>query len=619
MTNSNLPRVTQKIFGENAGQNIGQFGSAITGTPNPTGDISEIQALGSWGEGWAGAVLPTRDFPALEEMTGIQKVITQQLAYFFQKGFPEWDENTTYFASTSFAQVNGVVYQSLTNNNKGNNPTTSTANWKIWDPDVSVNANVDLSNLSGTGENHFANPNLSNITDTAEQHIDTVAARPLSDNACTQEKFPDEYSYWVEQAHSTFDLSKFEVMGSPTISEDGIASGFSAKTNFLYKKINLANRNFVLNFDIIASEVVNPECFMSYETNYTTPSTTLFRFQYSSGQRYLIIGSSINNAFLPMDANKKYKFNLQYNVATKIFTLLQYDYNNILINTWSSSPIDFNENGYLIIGNSINASMGTSCSIDLKSIAVWVDGQPVFTGNQTAIDTINETLEIPYTETTDGTKVVDAAYYDRVQSCREQKGQALYLTLDEQNQAYYLPQGTVSGMISQNKQKIDELDTTLTADILQAMPVGASIAYELATAPDGWFAENGLEVQQSEYPKLYAVIGNKYNLETTQEGYFRLPDTNVSFRYYQGSTAPGILKDAGLPNIKATGTGFGVGLVNQISGAAYNSGVNAERIQGGDQDGKRIDFNASYSNSIYGKSSTVQPKTITKFFIIKHD
>src|SRR5699024_1834253 len=41
----------------------------------------------------------------------------------------------------------------------------------------------------------------------SREDIDTVAARPLSDNACTQENFPDEYSYWVDQAHSTFDLS----------------------------------------------------------------------------------------------------------------------------------------------------------------------------------------------------------------------------------------------------------------------------------------------------------------------------------------------------------------------------------------------------------------------------
>ena len=239
MTNSDLPRVTQKIFGENAGQNIGQFGSALTGAPNRTGDISQIQALDAWAAGWEGAVLPTRDFPALEEMTGVQKVITQQLAYFFQKGFPEWDANTTYFATKSFAQVNGVVYQSLTNNNKGNNPTTSPTNWKIWEPNVSVGANVDLSNLSGTGENHFANPDLSNITDIAEQHIDTVTARPLSDNACTQENFPDEFDYWYNQKYTTFNNSNISTIGTPTISPYGVISDCGDYDYFLTPTIDV--------------------------------------------------------------------------------------------------------------------------------------------------------------------------------------------------------------------------------------------------------------------------------------------------------------------------------------------------------------------------------------------
>lgn len=127
---SNLPRVTQKIFAENAGENIGQFGSALSGTANRTGDIEKIQALPAWGQGWAGAVISERDYPPLEEMTGVQKVASQQIAYLFQKGFPEWDEGTTYFANTSFCQVNGVIYRSLTDNNIGHNPTTDTTNWE---------------------------------------------------------------------------------------------------------------------------------------------------------------------------------------------------------------------------------------------------------------------------------------------------------------------------------------------------------------------------------------------------------------------------------------------------------------------------------------------------------
>ena len=131
-TNNNLPVEPIKIFGENAGENIGQFGSALAGSPNRTGDIEQIQALAAWQNGWTGGVVSVRNYPALEEMTGIQKVLSYQLAYLKQKGIPEWDSTVTYFANTGFCQVNGTVYQSLTNNNIGNNPTEDAegTNWQ---------------------------------------------------------------------------------------------------------------------------------------------------------------------------------------------------------------------------------------------------------------------------------------------------------------------------------------------------------------------------------------------------------------------------------------------------------------------------------------------------------
>ena len=149
---NNLPRVTQKIFAENTETNIGQFGSARNGSPFRTGDIKTIQALPAWGQGWDAAVTNERNYPALEEMTGVQKVITQQLAYYFQKGFPEWDADTTYYKNVSFCQVDGAVYQSLTDNNLGNNPATDKTNWVRWNPAEGVYANVDLSNLSEDGQ-----------------------------------------------------------------------------------------------------------------------------------------------------------------------------------------------------------------------------------------------------------------------------------------------------------------------------------------------------------------------------------------------------------------------------------------------------------------------------------
>lgn len=147
-----LERKTAKIFGENAtstGNNpeIGQFGSAKAGTYNGTGDIAQIQALSAWSQGWAGAVTADQNFPPLPEMTGVQKVNSYQNAYLLQTGIPEWDSGTTYYANTSFCQVNGTLYQSQTDDNVGNDPTTDTTNWKIYSQPSNY-ANINLSNLS---------------------------------------------------------------------------------------------------------------------------------------------------------------------------------------------------------------------------------------------------------------------------------------------------------------------------------------------------------------------------------------------------------------------------------------------------------------------------------------
>lgn len=127
-----LPRVTAKIFASNAQEtDIGQYGSALTGTKVTTGDIAEIQALPAYEVGWRAAVTSDRNYPTLQEMNGLQKTFSQQIKYDLDIGMPEWDENTTYYQNY-FCQVNGTFYKSLTDDNKNHNPLTDTANWEVW-------------------------------------------------------------------------------------------------------------------------------------------------------------------------------------------------------------------------------------------------------------------------------------------------------------------------------------------------------------------------------------------------------------------------------------------------------------------------------------------------------
>lgn len=126
-----LPRVHQKIFAENAvAKEIGQFGSVVAGAKKETGDIAEIQALEAWEKGWSEATVSKNRYPAMQERNGIDKVITQQLAYMFQEGIPEWNAETEYSSTGLVKSLDGnkiKLYRSLKDGNVGH--LVSEPNW----------------------------------------------------------------------------------------------------------------------------------------------------------------------------------------------------------------------------------------------------------------------------------------------------------------------------------------------------------------------------------------------------------------------------------------------------------------------------------------------------------
>lgn len=123
-----ITRAKQEIFANQAGsRQITAFGTAKSEAPNFTTDLAQIQNT-NYLYGWASALLPDKA-PYEEDMNALFYTITRQLAYLFQTGIPEWDAETEYYTN-SFCQVSGVWYQSLVDNNIGNNPVNDTTNWK---------------------------------------------------------------------------------------------------------------------------------------------------------------------------------------------------------------------------------------------------------------------------------------------------------------------------------------------------------------------------------------------------------------------------------------------------------------------------------------------------------
>jgi hypothetical protein len=139
---------------------------------------------------------------------------------------------------------------------------------------------------------------------------------------------------------------------------------------------------------------------------------------------------------------------------------------------------------------------------------------------------------------------------------------------------------------------------------------------------DDYLAENevrleGEEKLISEFPLLYQVYGNTYG--EARIGYFKLPDCRN--RVFWGAENFGYI-EAGLPNITAEGfmgenyntdsANIYTKFRNQAKGALYYTSKGGYYGNNGgiDQDDYLGIFDASRSNSIYGKSETVQPPAI---------
>lgn len=151
-------------------------------------------------------------------------------------------------------------------------------------------------------------------------------------------------------------------------------------------------------------------------------------------------------------------------------------------------------------------------------------------------------------------------------------------------------------------------------------PTGSIIAFAGNTLPDGYLPCNGGAISRTTYADLFAVIGTTYGSgdgSTT----FNLP--NLTDKFIQGSDTVGTVKSAGLPNITGGIRGIKDGVNEQVSGAegAFYNNNNSDWTLANTTNGTytgSYGFSASYSNSIYGNSTTVQPPALTMRYVIKY-
>lgn len=182
---------------------------------------------------------------------------------------------------------------------------------------------------------------------------------------------------------------------------------------------------------------------------------------------------------------------------------------------------------------------------------------------------------------------------------------------NESNYSDTIKQKTVTIKVYKSSEAIPRAEVKLTRYSVESkpsgLPIGTIIAWASAKNPtDGiWLDCNGQSC--AGYAELVSILGKS-----------TVPDYRN--RFLEGSSAPGTIKEAGLPNISGSTWGtFWRSFANPSGPFTYA----IENSKGtGDHPSSNfssywIYFDASRCSSVYGKSTTVQPPAVTVRWLIK--
>lgn len=250
----------------------------------------------------------------------------------------------------------------------------------------------------------------------------------------------------------------YTVVGNPTISEEGIASGFSS-SNYITTTVDISNKPFILETPVFEYSATSSEA--QYVFLLGTYNNGLFLTSTINGSGYITV--NIRNS----------SDSILYNASQQAILNNKYQLKIVLNNTAVEAYIKINNGSYALLGSATNTSLyslnsttlyiGTENnnstkvfkgSIDLNSFKVYINGDLVY----------QPCLKIPYTEGQNYVKIVDKLYRDRVKDLFEQKGYNGYYTIGEDD--FTLPSNKWSDVIEHKENGLtvaeQRVDQTLT-------------------------------------------------------------------------------------------------------------------------------------------------------------
>ena len=189
-----------------------------------------------------------------------------------------------------------------------------------------------------------------------------------------------------EARHSSFDRSKFTVVGSPTITDDGIVI---TPTNTAYIYVPLTSGTLYNDYEINFNYVFNST---GYICQYANIGNTYQIYNAATASELIFIYGDENNSSHSVKVtipNFNMSEGVEYNVNIHIVgTSITYTLTNLQSGTSKSAQGTLQNLFYVNSGFTKALVLYNVKSSDYKKAWIKVDGVEVFSGNKTGIDTI---------------------------------------------------------------------------------------------------------------------------------------------------------------------------------------------------------------------------------------
>ncbi len=530
--------------------------------------------------------------PRGEDFNGLFYLTTDQKAFFQDGGYITFDPTVStliggypqgaildYYNETTnyYTKVESLIDDNT--NNFVNDPSLiDNVNWRY--VDFGTGANENLSNITALALDRI---NQSKELETGNVSADTVVLTQIK-----------------QMAHSSFDLSKFTVIGSPTISSDGIVTSFGQNDGISAPALLPANASWEVGIeqeitaDALSSGRTNFVFFttnadkgVNVQTGYGNTTNDNFIVQLyipDAGLQYDLLRLNCNSQNDKVSAGDIQGLKLGYDSTTTTYYFKAYKNGVEYASTSNVSTGILNQANVTdtLIGLRRNNASYSLNNIDLKTYYVKYNGVTVFSGNQTGVDTYtinSSTVSIPYTLSKTGSKIVDAAYRNSVTALYNQEGCAPYITLDEENGNFTLPMGELYGMIEKRARDI-------------AHPIGEPFFRFTDEINDDEVRLEGAEVDKGLYQTIEDNLAAYCTAGSTSDK-ICLPDFRG--RVPWGASDYGYI-EAGLPDH-----------YHACPMATFSQGHGGEEPLVSSSNESVTTGLASLSNPIYGNSITVQP------------